>query len=243
MTSNPPESPLVELRRYTLHPGRRDALIALFDREFVETQEAVGMRVIGQFRDLDDDLRFVWLRGFADMAHRRSGLEAFYGGPVWQAHRDAANATMVDSDDVFLLHPAWPGAGIDSAASARAATGSATIPPGLLDASVFPLRAPAGSDLLALCREVLSPVLRQGGARRIGWYVSEARPNDFPRLPVREGEPVLVGLALFDGPAAFEAFARGGAWARDAQPALAPWLARPAESHRLVPTARSALHA
>lgn len=244
MTSNPPESSLVELRRYTLHPGRRDTLIELFDREFVEPQEAVGMRVIGQFRDLDDDLRFVWLRGFSDMAHRRAGLEAFYGGPVWQAHRDAANATMVDSDDVFLLRPAWPGAGIDSPKSARASTSTNnTTPPGLLDVSVFPLRAPASDDLLALCREVLSPVLRQGGARRIGWYVSETRPNDFPRLPVREGEPVLVGLALFDGLVAFEAFARNGAWAREALPALAPWLARPAESHRLVPTARSALHA
>jgi hypothetical protein len=243
MTSNPPESSLVELRRYTLHPGRRDTLIALFDREFVETQEAVGMRVIGQFRDLDDDQRFVWLRGFADMARRRAGLEAFYGGPAWQAHCDAANATMVDSDDVFLLRPAWPGAGIDNATSARAATDSTTSPPGLLDATVFPLRATASDDLVALCREVLSPVLRQGGARRIGWYVSEARPNNFPRLPVREDEPVLVGLALFDGPAAFEAFARGGAWGRDAAPALGPWLARPAESHRLVPTARSALHA
>jgi quinol monooxygenase YgiN len=243
MTSNPSESPVVELRRYTLHPGQRETLIDLFDREFVETQEAVGMRVIGQFRDLDDDQRFVWLRGFADMARRRTGLEAFYGGPVWQAHRDAANATMVDSDDVFLLRPAWPGAGIDNTTSARGAPAAATTLPGLLDASVFPLRAPASDDLLALCREVLSPVLRQGGARRIGWYISETRPNDFPRLPVREGEPVLVGLALFNDLAAFDAFARSGAWARDAQPALTPWLARPAESHRLVPTARSALHA
>jgi len=30
---------------------------------FVETQEATGMRVIGQFRDLGDPNRFVWLRG------------------------------------------------------------------------------------------------------------------------------------------------------------------------------------
>ncbi|MBT9465294.1 NIPSNAP family protein [Hydrogenophaga sp.] len=243
MTFTHSESSLVELRRYTLHPGRRDTLIDLFDREFVETQEAVGMRVIGQFRDLDDDQRFVWLRGFADMARRRAGLEAFYGGPVWHAHRDAANATMVDSDDVFLLRPAWPGAGIEVAEPSRAAPGATTTPPGLLDASVFHLRAPASDDLLALCRGVLSPVLRQGGARRIGWYISEPRPNDFVRLPVREGEPVLVGLALFDDLAAFETFARSGTWARDAQPALAPWLTGPAETHRLLPTARSALHA
>ena len=42
---------LVELRQYTLHPQQRDVLIDLFDSEFVETQEAHGMRVLGQFRD------------------------------------------------------------------------------------------------------------------------------------------------------------------------------------------------
>jgi hypothetical protein len=36
------------------------------------------MQVIGQFRDLDAPERFVWLRGFADMAARRRGLESFY---------------------------------------------------------------------------------------------------------------------------------------------------------------------
>lgn len=237
------ESSIVELRRYTLHPGQRDTLIDLFDREFVETQEAVGLRVIGQFRDLDDANRFVWLRGFANMAGRAAGLEAFYGGPVWQAHRDAANATMLDSDDVFLLRPAWPGAGIDSDMPTRAKPGSTALPAGLLDASVFPLRATASRELLTLCREVFSPLLRQHGARRVGWYVSEDSPNNFPRLPVREGEPVLVGLALFDDLAAFNAFLRSGAWAREAQPLLAPWLAGPATGHRLTPTARSTLHA
>ena len=62
----PPSDPqVVELRQYTLHPRRRDALVELFDREFVESQEMEGMSVMGQFRDLDDADRFVWLRGFA----------------------------------------------------------------------------------------------------------------------------------------------------------------------------------
>ena len=88
---------VVELRDYLLQPGQREVLVELFDRAFVESQEAVGMRVIGQFRDLDRPDHFVWLRGFADMATRKHGLESFYGGPVWAAHRDAANATMIDS--------------------------------------------------------------------------------------------------------------------------------------------------
>src|SRR6476646_230013 len=87
----PPQTccPIVELRQYTLHPGKRDALIDLF-------------------RDLDNPNRFVWLRGFRDMRSRAQALKNFYGGPVWKAHCEAANATMIDSDNVLLLHPATP---------------------------------------------------------------------------------------------------------------------------------------
>jgi hypothetical protein len=94
---------IVELRQYTLHPGKRDVLIELFEREFVAPQEAAGMQILGTFRDLDDPDRFVWFRGFPDMVRRKEALERFYGGPVWKAHRDAANATMIDSDNVLLL--------------------------------------------------------------------------------------------------------------------------------------------
>src|SRR3954470_12682512 len=89
-------SQVVELRQYTLHPGQRDVLIDLFDREFVETQEAEGATVLGQFRDLDDPDRFVWLRGFADMPGRAGALQRFYSGPAWKAGSGRANATMVD---------------------------------------------------------------------------------------------------------------------------------------------------
>lgn len=106
-------SPIVELRQYTLKPRRRETLIDLFEREFIESQEAAGMTIIGQFRDLDRPDMFVWMRGFADMAARKEALTAFYSGPVWAAHKEAANATMIDSDDVLLLKPAWPGAGFD----------------------------------------------------------------------------------------------------------------------------------
>ena len=45
--AQPPQTccPVVELRQYTLHPGQRDVLIDLFDREFVESQEALGMKI------------------------------------------------------------------------------------------------------------------------------------------------------------------------------------------------------
>lgn len=220
---------VVELRQYTLHPGRRDALIALFDREFVETQEAVGVAVLGQFRDLDDADRFVWLRGFADMAVRAAALPAFYGGPVWSAHRNEANATMMDSDDVLLLRPAWPDAGLPTS-GARVAQ-----PAGVLLARVLHLREAPGAELLALCRDVFALQLNQAGALRQAWYVTEPAANNFPRLPVREGEQVLVVLALFADAAA--------AWPAGFDALVQPWLARPTQALRLAPTTRSSLHA
>jgi hypothetical protein len=88
--------------------GRREELIELFETELLHTQEAVGSRVLAQFRDLDHPDTFTWMRGFRDMDHRRRALMAFYGGPVWAQHRDAANATMIDSDNVLLLTPEGP---------------------------------------------------------------------------------------------------------------------------------------
>lgn len=220
---------VLELRQYTLHPGRRDELIALFDRAFVETQEAAGMAVVGQFRDLDDAERFAWLRGFADMGARLRGLQAFYGGPVWAAHRDAANATMIDSDDVRLLRPAWPGSALVVDRALRAPPGAVVPPPGLVVATVLPLHAPAGSELLAQCRAIDLPA-----ALLQAWYTTEPAANNFPRLPVRTDGPVLVHLALYAGV--------DGEHALPLQ-ALSPWLAAAAEVRRWAPTARSALHA
>ena len=101
-------SPIVELRRYTLHPGRRDELISLFEEALIEPQEAAGARVLGTFRVEGAEQSFLWLRGYADMRTRKAALESFYGGPVWRAHRDAANATMIDSSDVHLLRAIAP---------------------------------------------------------------------------------------------------------------------------------------
>lgn len=231
----PPTHPqVVELRQYTLHPKKRDALIELFDREFVETQEAEGMSVMGQFRDLGDPDRFVWLRGFADMASRERGLQGFYGGPVWAAHRDAANATMIDSDDVLLLRPAWNGAGLVHDPARRASS----VPPGLVDVTVFSLNDAASPALLDFCRERITPVLRQAGALTQGWYVTEPSPNNFPRLPVREGENVLVGVSVFKDQ---DQAAKN--WQRDLAPALSQWLKKQPHSLKLAPTARSAIHA
>jgi len=193
---------IVELRQYVLHRGRRDELIDLFEREFVESQEAVGMTLIGQFRDLDDPDRFVWLRGFPDMEGRRRSLEAFYFGPVWQAHRGAANETMIDSDDVLLLKLLGDDPGFQL--GERAPTGAAGPGPGRVLAGVHTLNGPDDPLPGRFRREVI-PSVRDAGAASIAVLVTDSSPNTFPRLPVREAEQVLVWFALFADPDAADA--------------------------------------
>jgi hypothetical protein len=221
---------VVELRQYTMVPGRRDELIGLFDRVFTDALAADDMAVLGQFRDRDRPDRFVWLRGFDGMARRRAALEAFYGGPVWAAHRDAANATMVDSDDVLLLRPVTGG----SRAPASAAPGR------LVTITIAHLAAPAREPLVAAVTEGLAA----SGAPPIAVLVTEPAANPFPRLPVREGETVLAWIGAWDDAAACERHAATAATApawRAAVTALAPQLRRPLEVLRLAPTGRSAL--
>ena len=215
-------SNVVELRQYTLKSGQRDTLIALFEREFVESQEAAGIELIGTFRDLDDPDRFVWLRGFPDMAARAQSLGAFYGSPVWKAHREAANATMIDSDNVLLLRPAWTGS--DALQKRDGGT-----PSRVVTATICHPEADAMEAFVETFQQAISS-LESAEARVIGAFVTESSPNNFPALPAREGENVFVWISrLANGHCAPPATV------------LEPLLQRPPEVLRLSPTARSRL--
>jgi hypothetical protein len=234
---------VVELRNYLLHRGRRDELIDLFEREFVEPQEACGIRILGTFRDLDDPDRFVWLRGFRDMASRPAALEAFYGGPVWQRHRDRANPTMIDSDDVRLLRPVDCVRGLMGALSARPPVGALPRrPAGLFTMTVCPLRRSATPEVVAAFDRHVHPLWVGTGGDLLAGFVTEDAPNNFPRLPVREGEPVFAWLTRFEDEAAqhrHAALVESSGCLR--QPAWRDHVVADAVDIRLVPTARSAL--
>lgn len=214
----------VELRQYALVPGRRDTLVTLFDRHFVESQEADGMVIHGQFRDLDDPDRFVWVRSFPSMAARKASLEAFYGGPVWKTHRDAANATMVDVSDVLLMRSLrhfpvrGPRPPVDTASvpSSAFVAGLCTVDP----SAAFPERFVHD----------LEPRL---GAPVVGTFRTIDVPNTFPALPVRTGEDVFVWFARLDAASDLDGFV-------DHVRSL-PFKGATLHLLRLAPTARSAL--
>ncbi|GAA1614913.1 NIPSNAP family protein [Catellatospora bangladeshensis] len=239
------QNSVVELRQYTLHPGRRDVLIDLFDREFVETQEAAGMTVLGQFRDLDDPDRFVWLRGFDGMPRRAQALGRFYGGPVWKAHRDQANATMIDSDDVLLLRPVAAGSGFPAPATPRPPAGRTAAPPSLVLATLYYRDRPFDEAFVDFFDRRVRPVLAETGAAPLACLQTEHADNDFPALPVRTGENVFVWFARFGGPADLDDHQRrlrsSARWQEQVWPALSAMLSGAPQQLRLAPTARSLL--
>jgi len=231
-------SPIVELRQYILHPGRRDVLIELFDREFIETQEVLGMTVIGQFRDLDDPDRFVWIRGFHDMRRRAEGLQAFYDGPVWREHRAAANATMIDSDNVLLLRPARPSSGF-SPDLVRPAHEDANARDGMVVAAVCPFVNGRTDESVGFAEGTLRPALLALGAHLLAYFVTEDTPNNFPRLPVREDAHVFVWFAGFAGVSEARQVIPDGGWSRWIS--MPPGTDAPLQVLRLLPTSRSAV--
>ncbi|PYL42556.1 MAG: NIPSNAP family containing protein [Verrucomicrobia bacterium] len=238
--------PIVELRQYTLHPGQRNVLIDLFDREFVESQEALGMKIVGQFRDLDNPNRFVWLRGFRDMPSRAQALKDFYGGPVWKAHREAANATMIDVDNVLLLHPATPTSGFSFGNKERPRVGANEARSELIVATIYYLDAPVDAALVEFFEKTVKPAVIGSGATVLAYFVTEHSENTFPALPVREGENVFVWFARFNDPAAqFErhiaALTQSPRWRDQISKELARRLKREPEILKLSPTTRSLL--
>jgi quinol monooxygenase YgiN len=237
-------SPVVELRQYTLNSGRREDLIRIFDTHLVEPQEAAGMAVIGQFRDLDWPDRFVWLRGFEDMETRRAALTAFYGGPVWAAYRDAANATMIDSDDVLLLKPAWSGAGFDLTGKVRdARPESASF--AVLAATIFHIMPEAEADFATVFADEAKQRLARHGGPLLAAFVTEHAENTFPQLPVRADENVFVAFQGFRDAQALashdDALAEDKVWMSGILPVLERYFSAPSQRLRLAPTARSRL--
>jgi hypothetical protein len=235
------DDPVIELRQYKIIRGRRDQFIALFDRQFVEPQEMLGMRIVGQFRDLDDPDRFTWIREFPAMSGRAAQLGQFYSGPVWLAHRAEANPMLDDNDNVLLLKPSEPGAGF----------GPIERRPGdlherdLIVATIHYLWKVPPEAFSPFFETTARAVLKDAGVGVLGSFVGEGRPNEFPRLPVRQGEKVFVWVARVDGMGRYEramTALRGRAGAKRGGQWLMPDLEeRPAQVLRLGGTPRSRL--
>lgn len=224
-----------ELRRYTLKPGARETLIRVFDTHLVETQEAVGMSVICQFRDPAAPDQFVWFRGFADQEARTRALPTFYGGPAWAEHGPAANETMLAWHDVLMLKSAAPGSGFDTQGLERLPAGTSDLEDGRNYIVAIHHLAPEAADAeAALAAKAIADAVRSTGGAVIASLISDRSKNGFERLPLRESECVAVTLVR---PAVAQAIPALEAALRD----IAVDSGRAPDIARVIPTARSLL--
>jgi hypothetical protein len=227
-----------ELRDYTCRPGRRDDLVAMFERLFLDPLEAGGSHVAATFRDLDQDDRWLWIRCFESMATRKLALRAFYNSALWLKHRAECNATIMDSDNVLLLRLH---AG-DTLREDRAAIDATAIP-----RAVFALDTyfPEDEAKFAAAFETHAMgTLSAVDAAPLASFVTEHAENNYKRLPIRAGETVFVTLTRFASQAAHKraraALAASPDWAK-AQRKLAQLCIQPSEHRRLQATPRSSL--
>jgi hypothetical protein len=203
------------------------------------------MRLLGQFRDLDDPNRFTWMREFANMEVRERALTQFYTGPVWKAHRGEANPYLEDNDNVLLLRPAAEKLALAPPPStARAKIGAQPTAAGLMVATIYYLWKDPAEGFTQFFQTRLSPELAAAGLPVLGAYVAETTPNNFPALPVRQHEKVFVWFTRASDVSAYEKSlatlnARLSSSSLGAE--LADYQERQAQVLRLAPTSRSLL--
>ena len=192
---------VIELRRYAIRDGERDDFARYFDACFPEALQQVGARALGQFCERANRSWFTWLRGFRDMDARASANAAFYYGPVWKEHRQAANARILDSDNVLLLRPISPDRGLAAFPAVDPVKGSGAR--GVAVAQIFAVEK-GRVDALARAAESAFSSYRSVGAREAGVLVTLDEPNNFPQHPVREDGPYLVWLGVLENDDALE---------------------------------------
>jgi hypothetical protein len=220
-------------------------LIDIFENNFVRGQEALGIRVVGQFREPGRPDRFTWIRSFPDLPSRGPALNAFYTSAVWWQHREAANATILDSDDVLLLREAWAGSGFAPDQTPPARESSEHESTGLVVANLYYFDRPVDAAFCRFFEEHVRPQLVAAGIDVRATFVTETAPNNYPRLPVREHDYVFAWFATTASGEVYRRslcrLATSAEW-RGISDTLHAELKSSPEELRLEPTWRSRLH-
>lgn len=177
---------ILELRNYLLKPGARDKFVEYFADHFVDSQNALGGYVLGQFTVEDEPDKFFWMRGFEDMRKRLEFLRAFYEkSETWKRFCADANRMMIDSDDVYLLKPF--GGDIFNADDFAQEKQIVVID--------FYFAKDGQLDKLI---DFVQAYLVSFVENKPTLWISEMNENDFPKLPVVQNENLLVSLTVFE---------------------------------------------
>ena len=86
---------IVEIRHYTLQPGRREEFIAFFEAKNRVALRDAGMLVFGPLRDLENPDKVHWMRAFTSLEERERIKDSFYGGTVWSEEVEPTAMAMI----------------------------------------------------------------------------------------------------------------------------------------------------
>lgn len=93
---------ILEIRHYTLKPGRREEFIRFFEQSNRGALRDAGMLVFGPLRDLENDNKVHWMRAFTSMEEREKLKGDFYEGPVWNKRIEPVAMPIIDHYEAEL---------------------------------------------------------------------------------------------------------------------------------------------
>ncbi len=181
---------VLELRNYRLKPKTVERFRDLFNGQFVEPMNELNGYTVGQFRIENDEDRFIWMRGFADMRTRFKFLNDFYlNSQVWKKYRSDANSMIINSDNVYLLRPLTD---VGKGYSRERLQNNGEIV--VVD---FYVCNSTLDQVIELFRKQYLPFLESLNVSDVTVWVSEMTENDFPRLPVFQDKNLLVTMTRY----------------------------------------------
>ena len=93
---------IIELRHYTLKPGRREEFISFFERTNRPALRDAGMMVFGPLRDLENENVVHWMRAFPSLLERDRIKSDFYEGPIWHNQIEPIAMAMIERYEATL---------------------------------------------------------------------------------------------------------------------------------------------
>ncbi|KZN61885.1 hypothetical protein N473_20300 [Pseudoalteromonas luteoviolacea CPMOR-1] len=87
---------IIEIRHYTLKPGKREAFIQFFESTNRQALRDAGMLVFGPMRDLENPDKVHWMRAFSSLEEQTRLKKDFYEGPVWNTEVEPIAMSMIE---------------------------------------------------------------------------------------------------------------------------------------------------
>ena len=198
---------VLEIRNYLFKENMAEHFIDYFEANLIFSLQDANMPILGQFRLNGEPERFVFIRGFSDMAARLAALRDYYSGPVWEKWGAVANEMMLEWHNVHLLRPLGStdltcGLNADSM-SADLAEGTISPYVGVVGIDFYEAQSGKRAGLIEAFQSNVVPAYEREAIQVRGLLVAEMSENEYPRLPAIQNEDELVVVTAYESEDAY----------------------------------------